>query len=56
MVMERQQEAEGKVSPEVRSSARRLERQVRRALTSYTEWLRKRLGGWRRGPHPLLRQ
>lgn len=53
--VEQEQEAQGVVSPEARLVAGRLERQVRRALAPYIEWLRRRLGGWRRGPHPILR-
>ena len=40
---------------EMAAKASRLQVQVRRALSDYEVWLRRRLAGFTRGPHPLLR-
>lgn len=40
---------------EMATKASRLQVQVRRALSDYEAWLRRRLAGFASGPHPLLR-
>ena len=40
---------------EMVAKASRLQVQVRRALSDYEVWLRRRLAGFARGPHPILR-
>jgi hypothetical protein len=40
---------------EMAAEASRLQVQIRRALSDYETWLRRRLAGFARGPHPLLR-
>jgi hypothetical protein len=40
---------------EIAAKGARLQVQVRRALSDYEVWLRRRLAGFARGPHPLLR-
>lgn len=40
---------------EMDARASRLQVQIRRALSAYEVWLRRRLAGFTRGPHPLLR-
>lgn len=40
---------------EMAAKASRLQVQIRRDLSDYEVWLRRRLAGFARGPHPLLR-